>query len=302
MKKLASIFFSSCLAISAFSQNIIADVKVDYSQVQGSNTQVYQTLERSLKTFINSTKWTNDRLKTYERIEASFVINIIEREGNRMKGTILVQSRRPVFNSTYYTPILNLSDDNFTFQYQESEELIFNDRKFSGKNLTDVLTYYIYLVLGYDADTFAKEGGTEYFKMAKKIADFGQANNNFSGWSELDGIKSRTALINNILKSDNSTLRNIIYQYHRNGLDIMSENEVRGKNAIGNTLLQLEFYQRGNYSQFYPLELFLTTKNSEISQVFSGGQVSTVNIEKLKGILNSIAPKYNDNYWNKLKK
>ena len=165
-----------------------------------------------------------------------------------------------------------------------------------------MITYYVYLVLGYDADTFTKEGGTEYFKMAKKIADFGQINNNFSGWSEMDGLKSRTSLINNILKSDNSTLRNITYQYHRNGLDIMAENELRGKNAIGNTLLQLEFYQRGNYSQFYPLEIFLTAKNSEISQVFTGGQTSSVNIEKLKEILNSIAPKYNDTYWNKMKK
>lgn len=302
MKKLASIFFSTCLAVSAFSQNIIADVKVDYSLVQGSNTQVYQTLQKSLTTFINSTKWTNDRLKTYEKIEASFVITVKERNGNNLKGSILVQTRRPVFNSTYYTPVLNLSDENFNFQYQEFEELIFNDRKFSGKNLTDVITYYVYLVLGYDADTFAKEGGTEYFKMAKKIADFGQANNNFSGWSELDGIKSRTSLINNILKADNSTLRNILYQYHRNGLDTMLENETNAKNSIGNTLLQLDFYQNGNYSQFYPLELFLTAKNNEISQIFSGGQTSTVNIEKLKETLNSIAPKYGDSYWNKMKK
>ena len=269
MKKLASVLFSVCLAVSVFSQNLIADVKVDYSQVQGSNTQIFQTLQKSLTTFVNSTKWTNDRLKTYERIEASFVINIKEKDGNKFKASILVQSRRPVFNSTYYTPVLNMADENFTFQYQEFEELVFNDRKFSGKNLTDVITFYVYLVLGYDADTFAKDGGTDYFKTAKKIADYAQANNNFSGWSELDGLKSRISLINNVLKADNSTLRNINYQYHRNGLDTMSENETRGKNAIGNTLLQLEFYQGGSFSQFYPLELFLTAKNAEISQIFS---------------------------------
>ncbi len=302
MKKLASIFFTVCLTAVVFSQNLIADVKVDYSQVQGSNNQVFQTLEKSLTTFINSTKWSNERLKTYERVEANFVINIKEREGNRFKASILVQSRRPVFNSTYHTPILNLSDDKMEFQYQEYEELIFNDRKFSGKNLTDVITFYVYLVLGYDADSFTKEGGTEYFKTSKKIADFAQANNSFAGWSEMDGLKSRTSLINNIIKTDNSTLRNILYQYHRNGLDVMADNEIRGKNALGNTLLQLEFYQRGNFSQFYPLELFLTAKNSEITQVFSGGQVSTVKIEKLKEILNSLAPKYSDSYWNKLKK
>ena len=94
----------------------------------------------------------------------------------------------------------------------------------------------------------------------------------------------------------------IIQKYQNGYVDIMAENELRGKNAIGNTLLQLEFYQRGNYSQFYPLEIFLTAKNSEISQVFTGGQTSSVNIEKLKEILNSIAPKYNDTYWNKMKK
>lgn len=302
MKKLASVLFSVCLAASVFSQNLIADVKVDYSQVQGSNTQIFQTLQKSLTTFVNSTKWTNDRLKTYERIEASFVINIKEKDGNKFKASILVQSRRPVFNSTYYTPVLNMADENFTFQYQEFEELVFNDRKFSGKNLTDVITFYVYLVLGYDADTFAREGGTDYFKIAKKIADFGQTNNNFSGWSELDGLKSRTSLINNILKADNSTLRNINYQYHRNGLDTMFDDQTRAKNAIGNTLLQLEFYQGGSFSQFYPLELFLTAKNAEISQIFSGGLASTANIEKLNEILNSIAPKYSDSYWNKLKK
>ncbi|WP_313374591.1 DUF4835 family protein [Chishuiella sp.] len=302
MKKLASILFLTCFAISSFAQNLIADVKVDYSMVQHSNVQIYKTLQKSLTNFINSTKWTSDRLKTYERIEASFVITVKEKDGNKFNTSILVQSRRPVFNSTYYTPILNLSDDNFSFQYQEFEELIFNDRKFSGKNLTDVITYYVYLVLGYDADTFTRNGGTEYFKMSKRIADFSQANNTFSGWSEMDGLKSRMSLINNILKNDNSTLRSVSYQYHRNGLDVMSDNEIRGKNGVGNALLQLEFYQRGNFSQFYPLELFLTAKNTEIGQIFSGGQISSVNIEKLKEILNSVAPKYNDASWSKMKK
>lgn len=169
MKKFATIFFSICFAITAFSQNLIADVKVDYSMVQGSNTQVYQTLQKSLTTFINSTKWSSERLKTHERIEANFVINVLERQGNKFKANILVQSRRPVFNSTYYTPVLNLSDDNFSFQYQEFEELIFNDRKFSNKNLTDVITYYIYLILAYDADTLQKKVEQNILKCLKEL-------------------------------------------------------------------------------------------------------------------------------------
>lgn len=300
MKKITSVFFSVCLAASSFAQNIIADVKVDYSQVQGSNTQVYQTLERSLVNFINSTKWTDDRLKTHERIEANFVILISKKESNRYTATLQIQSRRPVFNSTYHTPVLNLNDRNFSFEYQEFEELIFNDRKFSGKNLTDVLTFYIYVMLGYDADTFQREGGTAYFTTAQKIANNGQSSR-FSGWSDMDGMQSRTPFINNILKADNKALRNIYYQYHRLGLDVMSENELRGKNTIGNALLTLDFYQNGSYSQFYPLDIFITAKKDEISKIFGGGAPSAVNIEKVKEIFNSIAPA-NSQIWNNLKK
>lgn len=300
MRKLASLFFSVCVSAIAFSQSIMADVKVDYSQVQVTNTQVYETLQRSLTNFINSTKWTEDRLKPHERIEANFLILISKKESNRYTATLQVQSRRPVFNSTYYTPILNFNDTNFTFEYTEFEELIFNERKFSGKNLTDVFTYYVYLILGYDADTFVKDGGTEYFKIAQRISNFGQGSR-FGGWSETDGLQSRTSLVNNILKADNKTLRTLSYQYHRNGLDVMADNELRGKNALGNALLQLEFYTRGTYAQFYPLDIFINAKKDEISKVFGGGQVSSVNTEKLKEILNSISPK-NTSLWSNLKK
>lgn len=300
MRKLASLFFSVCVCVMAYSQSIMAEVKVDYSQVQSSNTQVYETLQRSLTNFINSTKWTNDRLKPHERIEASFLILVSKRENNKFTASLQVQTRRPVFNSTYYTPILNLNDNNFTFEYTEYEELVFNERRFSGKNLTDVITFYVYLALGYDADTFSRDGGTEYFKTAQRISTFGQGSR-FSGWSDLDGLQSRSMLINNVLKADNKTLRTLAYQYHRNGLDVIAENELRGKNAIGNAMLQLEYYTRGSYSQFYPLDIFVTAKKDEISKIFGGGQVSNVNIEKLKEVLNSISPK-NSSIWSNLKK
>lgn len=300
MRKLVSLFFSVCVCAIAFSQSIMADVKVDYTQVQSTNVQVYETLQRSLTNFINSTKWTDARLKPHERIEASFLIIVSKKENNRYTASLQVQSRRPVFNSTYYTPVLNLNDNNFTFEYTEYEELIFNERKFSGKNLTDVITYYVYLIMGYDADTFTRDGGTEYFKTAQRIASFGQGSR-YSGWSDLDGLQSRSMLINNILKADNKTLRTLSYQYHRNGLDMMAENEMRAKNTIGNSMLQLEFYTRGSYAQFYPLEIFMVAKKDEIGKIFGGGQVSSVNVEKLKEILNSISPK-NSSIWSNLKK
>ena len=300
MRKLTSLFFSVCVCAIAYSQSILADVKVDYSQVQSSNTQVYQTLQRSLTNFVNSTKWSDDRLKPHERIEANFLILISNRDNNRYTATLQVQSRRPVFNSTYYTPILNLNDTRFSFEYTENEELIFNERRFSGKNLTDVITFYVYVILGYDADTFTRDGGTEHFKTAQRIANFAQSSR-FTGWNETDGLQSRTSLINNILKADNKTLRTLSYQYHRNGLDTMAENDLRAKNTIGNALLQLEYYTRGGFAQFYPLEIFMQTKKDEIAKIFNGGQVSTVNIEKLKEVFNTISPK-NTSVWTNLKK
>ncbi len=297
MKYLISCFLFS---ITLSAQEFLATVTVDYSQVQGSNTQVFQTLEKSLRDFINTTKWTDKRYKIYEKIEANFLIIVTAREGSNYKARLQIQSRRPVYNSTYFTPVLNFVDSNFDFQYTEFEELIFNQRKFSNKNLTDVMAFYVYFVLGMDADTFQKEGGTPYFKICQQIANNANGSQ-FSGWSEMDGNKSRGTLINNILKPANSTLRNIYYQYHRVGLDSMSDNETKAKNTIGNALTTLSFYEKGNYALFYPLDLFFMAKKDEISKIFSGGMMSSVDMTQIKETLNSLSPT-NSSVWNNMKK
>lgn len=300
MKKLHFLILCLLVAIQTSAQEFMATVTVDYSQVQSSNNQVFQTLEKSLRDFINTTKWTENRYKIHEKIEANFLVIVTSRDGNNFSARLQIQSRRPVYNSTYYSPILNFVDSNFSFQYTEYEELIFNPRKFSGKNLTDVIAFYVYYVLGMDADTFQKEGGTNYFKIAQQIATNANAQG-YSGWGEMDGNKARASLINNTLKSDNSTLRNIYYQYHRIGLDSMSDNETRAKNTIGNTLLTLSNYQRGNYALFYPLDIFFMAKKDEISKIFGGGITSSIDIGELKDILNSLSPT-NSSIWNNLKK
>src|SRR5690606_34241623 len=170
MNKLKTVIFLFIFSATVSAQEFLATVTVDYSQVQGSNTQVFQTLQKSLSDFINTTKWTDKRYKIHEKIESNFLIIVTGREGNNFQARRQIQSRRPVYNSTYYTPILNFVDANFDFEYTEFEELIFNPRKFSGKNLTDVVAYYVYFALGMDADTFQKEGGTQYFNICRQIA------------------------------------------------------------------------------------------------------------------------------------
>jgi hypothetical protein len=287
-------------SVTLSAQEFLATVTVNYDQVQGSNTQVFQTLQKSLSDFINTTKWTDKRYKIHEKIEANFLIIITGRDGNNYQARLQIQSRRPVYNSTYFTPVLNFVDSNFEFEYTEFEELIFNPRKFSNKNLTDVMAYYVYFVLGMDADTFQKEGGTPYFKICQQIA-INANGSQFSGWSEMDGNKSRGTLINNILKPADSTLRNIYYQYHRIGLDTMNDNEMKAKNTIGNALETLEFYQNGNYALFYPLDLFFMAKKDEIAKIFSDGMLSAVDMVKIKEVLNSLSPT-NSSLWNNLKK
>src|SRR5690606_6399151 len=285
MNKLKTAILLFIFSATVSAQEFLATVTVDYSQVQGSNTQVFQTLQKSLSDFINTTKWTDKRYKIHEKIESNFLIIVTGREGSNFQARLQIQSRRPVYNSTYFTPVLNFVDTNFDFEYTEFEELIFNPRKFSNKNLTDVIAFYVYFVLGMDADTFQKEGGTSYFKTCEQIA-LNANGSQFSGWSQMDGNKSRGTLINNILKPVNSTLRNIYYQYHRVGLDSMSENEMKAKNTIGNALETLEFYQNGNYALFYPLDLFFMAKKDEIAKIFGGGMLSSVDIVKIKETLN----------------
>ncbi len=289
------------LSINLSSQELLADVVVDYSQVQQSSTTVYKSLERSLKDFINTTKWTDRTYKIHEKIECTFSIVINSKEGsNRYSASILIQSRRPVYNSTYFSPILNFNDSRFDFEYTEFEQLIFNPRKYSGKNLTDVIGFYVYLIIGYDSDTFAKNGGSPYFETAQEIANNAQSAQ-FSGWSELDGPRSRLSLINTILGPKNTTLREVYYDYHRRGLDAMQGNETNAKKVIVNSINSLEIYEtQNNFAQNYPLDIFFQAKKSEIVNIFSGGLPTNADLPKMKQLLNTISPT-NSSLWANIK-
>lgn len=301
MRKYFLIIFSF-IVLQNSAQELLAEVTVDYSQVQSTSTTAYTALEKSLKDFINTTKWTDQNLKIFEKIECNFTIIIREKTGsNTYQANLLVQSRRPIFGSNYYSPILNVNDTDFSFEYTEYEQLIFNPRRFSDKNLTDVIGYYIYLILGYDADTFKREGGSEYFQTAQNIAGFAESSR-YSGWSNMSGPRSRSSLVNDILGPKNKPLRTVYYNYHRLGLDTMQKNELNAKNTIGNALLTLENFQKtNNYAQNYPLDIFFLAKKSEIAQIYSGGLNASIQISKLKDLLNTISPA-NKTQWDNIEK
>lgn len=299
MKKLLFILLLSFSASSVKTQEINAEVQVNYSQIDGSNTQVFNTLEKSLKDFINNTSWTGRKLNDYEKVRANFAIIITQRQGlNSFKGSVIVQASRPVFGTQYETPIINLNDSHFAFEYIENENITFNERQFSGKNLTDVITFYVFTILGYDADSFAQNSGEEWFKKAQKIAQNSQ-NKNFEGWEPTGNMKSRSVLINEILDERNLPLREVFYTYHRLGLDNLHlQNQIPVKQTIESELIKLKVYEN-NFQFNFPLNLFIDTKKDEIFQIFENN--NGINTNELKLMMKTFAPKEADSKWNKWK-
>lgn len=301
MKKLFTIFILIFSFNLSFSQELLATVQVNAQQLGGSNNQVYRTLEKNLRDFINNTSWTGKKLQNFEKIKCNFAIVITERTGSsNFRGNIVVQAVRPVFNTTYETPLLNINDTNFGFEYTENENLVFNERQFSGKNLIDAISFYVYTILGYDGDSYKVRGGQEWFEKAQKISNNSQ-NQNFAGWSLIEGNKTRAALIDNILKPEQNTLRNLFYTYHRAGLDNLGkQDQSSAKKIIADALLQLKTYEN-NFQMNYPVNLFIDTKKQEIFDIFSNGNNATVIMTELKALFVTMAPREIDSKWNKWK-
>ncbi len=301
MKKLIYILCTVFLAQAFSAQELLATVQINNQQIEGSNTQVFRTLEKSLRDFINNTSWTGKKLQNFEKIKCNFAMVISERlSNNSFKGTLVVQATRPVFNSQYESPLMNINDTSFSFEYNENENLIFNERQFSGKNLIDVVSFYVYLILGYDGDSFQLKGGQPWFDKAFKISQNAQ-NQNYSGWNVLENQRNRGALIAGLQNENTSTLRTVYYTYHRAGLDNLAKPDQNpAKKTIAEALMQLKFYEN-NFQMNYPISVFLETKSTEIFNIFNSGNNASVNISELKSLMSTLSPKDIDSKWDKWK-
>lgn len=286
-------FFFLFIILSVFtiqSQELNAFVTINTDKVQSSNKQVYETLEKSLTEFINEKQWTNKNYKQQERINCAFTIIVNEQSSNNFNATIQVQSTRPVYNSSYATPVLNINDTNFNFSYSEFAPLIFNPNNYES-NLVSTIAFYVYTILGVDADTFALKSGTAYFKKAENVMLQAQSSGE-TGWQNQVGKQNRFALIDNLLSSKFSPLRTIFYQYHRSGFDNFSEKKEEAKQTIQDNVIALEKLHNitiGNYM----IRVFLDAKGDEISNIFSDGKPAK-NTQKMLSVLEKIAPTYKD--------
>ncbi len=274
-----------CLGVKSFSQELNCSVVVNALQTGNENLQIFKTLEKQLNEFVNNTKWTNKTFTNQERINCSMVISITDFSGEAFQGTLQVQSSRPVFGSSYSTPVYSFNDKDFAFRYLEFQNLIFNPNQFES-NLISVLSFHIYMILALDADSFSKKGGDPYYAQAQIITNYSQQEN-FKGWKVEDGLQSRFTLIDNVLSPTFKEYRDVMYAYHIEGLDIMSEKAKEGKAQISSALMRFKAMNSRRPNSFL-LRTFFDAKADEIEQIFSDGP--NVNISNLKETLQKIAP------------
>jgi hypothetical protein len=267
MKKLSIYILLLYFACSASAQDLNARVKVISGKIKTSNTHIFQSLETAMKDFLNGHKWSADNILPGERIDCNFVLNLTNWDGNSsFSGELQVQSSRPVFNSTYTTALLNINDKDFDFVYAEGQTIDYSDQNFQS-NLSSVMAFYAYIIMGMDYDSFAKFGGSPYFFAAQAVVINAQSSS-YKGWKAFDGTINRYWLAENLNNKAYTPLREFVYNYHRNGLDAMADNSSKGRKVIIDLLPSLSQVDRQRIGSMYPL-IFFTAKNEELVSIFS---------------------------------
>ncbi|MGO4904203.1 DUF4835 family protein [Flavobacterium sp. W20_MBD1_R3] len=248
-------------------QQLNCTVTVDAQRLSVTNQQVFKTLQTSIGEFVNKTDWTGQAVKQNEKINCSLYITVSANNSDQFIATIQVQSSRPIFNSSYASPVLNYNDKDFSFKYTEFENLIFNPTSFDS-NLVSVLSFYSYVILGLDADTFVLESGNSYFETAQDILNIAQQGGS-KGWSQADGNQNRYFLVNDILSPAFKQIRQTIFDYHT-GLDLMSQDLKMSKEKIKGSLNDLAKLNASRPNAFLT-RVFFDAKSDEIVSLFSGG-------------------------------
>lgn len=294
MRKLLVLFTLLLFANEINSQELNCLVKINYEQIAGSNRQVFVTLENALSEFINKTKWTDRVVQAEERVDCAMNIIITSRNDNTFNATLQVQSSRPIYGSSYLTPILNIKDNDFTFRYNEFDPLNYNRNAFDS-NLISTIVFYVYTILGVDADTFSKFGGDFELKEAQNVMLQAQQSG-LASWQNVVGKQNRYLLIDNILAPKLKKYREVLYDYHIKGMDNFVSNKEFAKQTIETSVLSMEqLFNKtvGNYL----IRIFFDAKANEIVNIYSDGP-RTKNSSIVSTTLKRISPNNNAKWRN----
>ena len=282
-------------SFTSFGQELNCNVVVNATQTGDENLQIFKTLENQISDFINNTNWTKNSYTSKQRINCSMVINISNYDNNIFQGTIQIQSSRPIFNSSYESTVYNYIDKDFSFEYQEFQNFIFNPNQFES-NLISVLSFHVYIILGIDSDTFELNSGKRHYQQARSILDY-SSSTNYLGWNAKDGRQNRYYLIDNILSPTFKEFSNVLYNYHLNGLDKMYDDTKKSKLNISKSIISLERINSRRPNS-YIMKVFFDTKADEIQDIFSDGP--SVEITNLSSTLSKLAPMHSSK-WRKIK-
>lgn len=266
-------------------QSVRVDLTLNTELVNQTNVTPLKTLEKSLQDFLNNTMWILGRSSSQSEISISMLLTISEVNDTSYLGTLQIQSGRLIYNSNYYAPLVNYLDDTFSFNYQEFQPFYYDINRYNN-NLISVFSYYVNLAIGMELDSFSPLGGTSYFERARTIANAAQASN-AAGWNLSTNQSGRYTLIDQITSPAYNDYRLMIYEYHRNGMDIMTSQPKEAKEHIKTQILRLQNLIRRQPNS-YTMRTFFDAKGEEIGLIFSDGP--EVDTEGLIKFLNRYAP------------
>jgi len=260
-------------------QELNARVSINSSSISSTvNKNVFVTLQAALNTFVNNRKWTADNFLPNEKIDCSFLLTLQPTSDNDVYGaTLTIQAGRPVFNSSYLSPIINFQDKDIEFKYVQYQQLQFDENNVSGtdalaSNLTAVIAYYAYMILGFDYDSFSPRGGDTYFQKAQNVVNNAPEDRGIAGWKAFDGIRNRYWLVENMLNQRYNIMHDIYYNYYRKGMDNMYDAEKTARSEILNVLNQLNSFNSDNPNTMIN-QFFFQGKTTEMIKVFSKADV-----------------------------
>jgi hypothetical protein len=242
--------------------------------------KIFNTLQTALTNFLNNRKWTADGFSPNEKIQCNFLLSVEQELGNNTyKGTLTVQAARPIFNTSYDSPIINYIDDDVVFRYQEFQPIEFNETRIQGSdplaaNITAVLAFYVNMILGMDYDSFSLRGGDPYFKKAWYIVTNAPESREISGWRSFENLRNRYWLAENFSNNRFTLVHDALYSYYRSGMDLFYDNEEEGRKGILASLNFLNTINSENPNSML-MQFFFQGKSSELVKVFSKANTDT---------------------------
>ena len=291
-RKIKILFLLSLFCSHINAQELQAKVTVNASHINTTvDKKVFNTLQSQLSNFLNSRKFTEDQFKEYEKVQCNFILNLQSIvEPNVYKATLIIQAARPVFNSSYQTALVSYQDQDFTFRYVEYQSVDFNDNRVQGTdalsaNLTAILAYYSYIILGLDYDSFSPKGGAAFFQKAQNVVNNAPEANNVNGWKAFDGLRNRYWLAENLISSRNNIIHDVIYSYYRAGLDKLVDSESEAQLNLIQALTQLQAFNREVPNTMF-VDFFMQNKLLELVGIFK--KATTANKNKVVDLLTSL--------------